>query len=132
GRCERAERWLVVEVELRLAVSRQSAPTRCPELGRALGGAVGDRAPLDEVRGAVLNLRAGKGMVLDPDDPDTYSVGSFFTNPVLPATAFDALRGTGAPAWPNPDGTVKTSAAWLVEHARFVKGYGLALVALST
>jgi UDP-N-acetylmuramate dehydrogenase len=126
-----SDRWIVLEVTLRLAVTPASAPIRYPELARALGVAIGDRAPLDEVRAAVLKLRAGKGMVLDPDDPDTYSVGSFFTNPVLPAAAFAGLPAD-VPAWPNPDGTVKTSAAWLIEHAGFTKGYGHNGVAIST
>ena len=69
----------------------------------------------------MLALRRGKGMVLDPDDHDTWSAGSFFTNPVVPADVVP----DGAPAWPNPDGTVKTSAAWLIERAGFGKGYGL-------
>jgi len=127
-----SDRWIVVDLTLRLSVDRLSAPIRYPELARALGVAVGDRAPLDEVRAAVWKLRAGKGMVLDPEDPDTYSVGSFFTNPVLPAAAYERLRDTGAPAWPNPDGTVKTSAAWLIERAGFPKGYGRDGVAIST
>ena len=74
-----------------------------------------------EVRDAVLRLRAGKGMVLDPADHDTWSAGSFFTNPVV---APDAVP-EGAPAWPQPDGAVKTSAAWLIEQAGFGKGFGL-------
>jgi UDP-N-acetylmuramate dehydrogenase len=123
-----ADRWIVLEVALRLAIGAASAPIRYPELARALGVSVGDRAPLDDVRAAVLKLRAGKGMVLDPDDPDTYSVGSFFTNPVLPAERVPV----GAPAWPNPDGTVKTSAAWLIEQAGFRKGYGRDGVTIST
>jgi len=127
-----SDRWIVLEVLLRLAISAMSTPIRYPELARALGVAVGDRAPLDDVRAAVLKLRAGKGMVLDPDDPDTYSVGSFFTNPVLLATGFARLAEAGAPAWPNPDGTVKTSAAWLIERAGFRKGYGRDGVAIST
>ena len=132
SRFKHADRWIVLEVVLRLAVSDRSAPIRYPELARALGVAVGDRVPLDETRAAVLKLRAGKGMVLDPDDPDTFSVGSFFTNPVLPAAGFGHLRAAGAPAWPNPDGTVKTSAAWLIERAGFAKGYGRDGVAIST
>ncbi len=129
-----SDRWIVLEVTLRLALTARSAPVRYPELARALGVATGDRAPLSEVRAAVLTLRAGKGMVLDPDDPDTYSVGSFFTNPVLPADAFAALRAAApdVPAWPDPDGTVKVSAAWLIERAGFTKGYGRTGVAIST
>ena len=73
-----------------------------------------------DVREAVLGLRRGKGMVLDADDHDTWSAGSFFTNPVVdPAAVPD-----GAPAWPQADGRVKMSAAWLIEHAGFGKGYG--------
>jgi UDP-N-acetylmuramate dehydrogenase len=129
-----SERWIVLEVTLRLAPSPLSGPIRYPELARALGVAVADRAPLDDVREAVLKLRAGKGMVLDADDPDTYSVGSFFTNPVLSAADFERLRARapGAPAWPGADGAVKTSAAWLIEHAGFAKGYGRDGVAIST
>ncbi len=68
-------------------------------------------------------------MVLDPQDPDTYSAGSFFTNPVLTADGFAALRARTAglgdpPAYPAPDGAVKTSAAWLIERAGFGRGYG--------
>jgi UDP-N-acetylmuramate dehydrogenase len=117
---------------MRLESSPVSEPNRYPELAKALGVAVGDRVPLDEVRAAVLKLRAGKGMVLDAEDPDTYSVGSFFTNPVLPAADAETVVAQGAPGWPNPDGTVKTSAAWLIEHAGFAKGYGRDGVSIST
>src|SRR5262249_42967895 len=129
-----SDRWIVLELTLRLTESPRSTPVRYPELARALGVEVGARAGLDEVRAAVLKLRAGKGMVLDPDDPDTYSVGSFFTNPVLPAEDFVRLAALApdAPAWPAVDGTVKTSAAWLIEHAGFAKGYGRDGVSIST
>ena len=79
-----------------LEASERSAPIRYPELARALGVEVGARAPLADVREAVLALRRGKGMVLDPDDADTVSAGSFFTNPVLDADAFAALRARAA------------------------------------
>ncbi|MDT5028968.1 MAG: UDP-N-acetylmuramate dehydrogenase [Micromonosporaceae bacterium] len=89
-----------------------------------------DRAPLADVRAAVLGLRAGKGMVLDAADPDTYSVGSFFINPVLDKAAFAARQVraelvTGSPpaAWPAEDGSVKVSAAWLIERAGYAKGF---------
>ncbi|HET7069503.1 MAG TPA: UDP-N-acetylenolpyruvoylglucosamine reductase, partial [Nocardioides sp.] len=77
---------------------------------------------------AVLDLRRRKGMVLDPDDHDTWSAGSFFTNPVIPADTVP----DGAPAWPQADGLVKTSAAWLIEQAGFGKGYGDGAARLST
>jgi UDP-N-acetylmuramate dehydrogenase len=120
------DRWVVLSVTLRLRRSGLSMPIRYAELARALGVSVGDRAPLHDVRAAVLKLRAGKGMVLDPEDPDTYSAGSFFTNPVIDADAFAGVRERAdveVPSWPGEDGTVKVSAAWLIEHAGFTKGY---------
>ncbi len=87
--------------------------------------------PLAEVAQAVLGLRRAKGMVLDPADPDACSAGSFFTNPLLdPAAA--ARLPPDAPRWPQPDGRVKTSAAWLIERAGFAKGYGDGAVRIST
>ena len=127
-----SDRWLVLEVDFRLAVSEQSAPIRYAELARQLGVEVGDRVPADTARRTVLSLRAGKGMVLDPDDKDTWSVGSFFTNPVLSAAQWAALTETVRPPhWPAEDGTVKLPAAWLIEHAGFPKGYAGRNVAIS-
>jgi UDP-N-acetylmuramate dehydrogenase len=119
SRFKGTDRWLVLEVVVQLPLGVRSAPVRYAELARCLGVELGDRASLTAVREAVLALRAGKGMVLDPDDHDTWSAGSFFTNPVLPP----ALVPEGAPTWPQPDGGVKTSAAWLIERAGFGKGY---------
>lgn len=124
-----SDRALVLSVDFRLRVSSQSTPIRYAELARALDVPLGGTAPLADVRAAVLALRAGKGMVLDERDPDTYSVGSFFTNPVLDAGAYAALRRRAAgrgepPSWPASDGGVKVSAAWLIERAGFTKGYG--------
>ena len=113
-------RHVVVSVTFQLRLGTLGAPVAYAELARALGVETGQRAPLADVRAAVLALRAGKGMVLDAADHDTWSAGSFFTNPVLdPAEVPE-----GAPAWPQPDGTVKTSAAWLIEHAGLPKGWG--------
>jgi UDP-N-acetylmuramate dehydrogenase len=129
-------RWVVLAVRFVLEPSLQSAPIRYGELARALGVELGARAPLADVRAAVLALRRAKGMVLDRDDPDTVSAGSFFTNPVLDADAFAALQaraGAQPPAWPQDDGRVKTSAAWLIERAGFHRGYGNpAGIAIST
>jgi UDP-N-acetylmuramate dehydrogenase len=133
-----SDRWLVLEVDFRLEVSAASAPIRYAELARRLGVAPGDRAALAQVRETVLELRAGKGMVLDPDDPDTWSVGSFFINPVLSAqqwaAVLDRLADAGEPpSWPASDGTVKVPAAWLIEKAGFGRGYvGAGGVAVST
>jgi UDP-N-acetylmuramate dehydrogenase len=109
-------RHVVLRVSFALQASDRARPIRYGELARA----VGEEPTLQAVRDAVLALRRGKGMVLDPADPDTFSAGSFFTNPVLDAAALPE----GAPAWPGSDGRVKTSAAWLIEHAGFAKGYG--------
>ena len=122
----KAEPWrhLVLDVALQLRLSPTSEPIRYAELARRLGTEVGSRAPLSDVRAAVLELRRAKGMVLDADDHDTWSVGSFFTNPVLTAEAAAALPAD-APRFPAPDGRVKTSAAWLIEHSGVRRGHSL-------
>ncbi|SCL63528.1 UDP-N-acetylmuramate dehydrogenase [Micromonospora citrea] len=123
-----SDRWVVLSVDFRLARSPLSGPVRYAELARALGVQVGERVPLADARATVLRLRAGKGMVLDAGDPDTRSVGSFFTNPVLDATAYELLRERAAelgepPSWPCPGDMVKVSAAWLIDKAGFGKGH---------
>src|SRR3954447_9253439 len=117
-------RFVVLEVTLQLRIADLGGPIRYAELARALAVELGARAPLPAVRNAVLALRRRKGMLLDERDHDTWSAGSFFTNPVLPAERA-ALLPTDAPRWSQPDGTVKTSAAWLIEHAGFGRGFGL-------
>jgi UDP-N-acetylmuramate dehydrogenase len=107
-------------VTFQLRQGALGTPVTYAELATALDVEPGARAPMGDVRRAVLGLRAGKGMVLDPADHDTWSAGSFFTNPVIAADRVPE----GAPAWPQPDGSVKTSAAWLIERAGFGKGYG--------
>jgi len=125
-------RFVVLGVTFRLERSPLSAPVRYGELARVLGVREGGRAPLAEVRSAVLALRRGKGMVLDPADPDTRSAGSFFTNPVLDLAGFAALGRTVAatcgpgvqvPRFPAGRGYVKVPAAWLIEQAGFAKGH---------
>ena len=122
------DRYVVLAVTFDLEANSLSAPLAYAELAAAVDAEIGDRRPLHQVRNAVLGLRAGKGMVLDSSDHDTWSAGSFFTNPIVEAQAVPA----GAPSWPQPDGTVKTSAAWLIDHAGFVRGYGNERVSLST
>ena len=114
-------RYVVLDVAFQLRQGTLSAVVTYPELARTLGIAVGERAPLLEVRAAVLELRSRKGMLLDAADHDTWSAGSFFTNPVLPASA--GLPDE-APRYPAGDDLVKTSAAWLIEHAGFARGFG--------
>jgi len=117
-------RYVVLDVTFQLRVADLSEPIAYGELARELGIAVGERAPLPDVRTAVLALRGRKGMVLDPGDPDTRSAGSFFTNPVLPAADADVLPAD-APRFPAGEGLVKTSAAWLIEQSGFGRGFGL-------
>ena len=112
-------RHVILSVTFQLPLGSMSAPIGYAELAARLGVAVGERAASGDVREAVLDLRRGKGMVLDSADHDTWSVGSFFTNPVVEADRVPE----GAPAWPQPQGGVKTSAAWLVERAGFPRGY---------
>lgn len=121
-------RWVVLAVRYALKPASLSAPIRYAELARELGVKIGGRAPLDEVRSAVLTVRQRKGMVLDARDPDSVSAGSFFTNPIVTAAHADTIShsvesGT-MPCFPQPDGTVKLSAAWLIQSAGFERGQG--------
>jgi UDP-N-acetylmuramate dehydrogenase len=111
---------VVLRVRFRLRADATSAPIRYPELARALGVPVGAAVPASTAREAVLALRRGKGMVLDAADHDTWSVGSFFTNPVLPAV--DVPDVPGLPRWPAGADRVKLPAAWLIENAGFHRG----------
>ena len=121
---------VVLAVEFALDPSGRSAPLRFGELAKVFGAAEGETRPVDEVRAAVLRLRAGKGMVLDPADHDTWSAGSFFTNPVVAADRVDEILAAitahvgdvTVPTYPAPDG-VKFSAGWLIERAGFAKGF---------
>ena len=128
-------RWIVLEVRFRFARGADSSPIRYAELSRALGIADGESAPLDEVRDTVIALRRGKGMVVDPRDPESRSAGSFFTNPILDGAALAALEarlsGATLPRWAQPDGTTKVSAAWLIERVGFTKGYTTGRVGIS-
>jgi UDP-N-acetylmuramate dehydrogenase len=136
-----SDRYLVLRVSFALERSPLARGIRYAELARALGVAPGDRPPLQDTREAVLELRRGKGMVIDPGDPDSVSAGSFFLNPLLSGEAFVALErraaerlgeGTRVPVWPDADGCVKTSAAWLIERAGFHRGYGNGRAGIST
>lgn len=143
---KRGRLGIVLGVELRLTASadRRSAPIAYDQLARALGVELGARVPLAEVRTAVLALRASKGMIWDPADPDSISAGSFFTNPIVSENFARGLP-SDAPRWPTePDRpprvlplgspippiasgefTVKLSAAWLIERAGITRGFSL-------
>ncbi|QZT60491.1 UDP-N-acetylmuramate dehydrogenase [Mycolicibacterium austroafricanum] len=117
--------WVVLEVEFALDASGRSAPLRYGELAAALNAEPGEKADPAQVRTAVLSLRSRKGMVLDEADHDTWSVGSFFTNPVVSRAEFDRIAASvdgPLPNYPAPDG-VKLAAGWLVERAGFGRGY---------
>ncbi|WET80095.1 UDP-N-acetylmuramate dehydrogenase [Amycolatopsis sp. QT-25] len=122
---------VVLTVRFKVSEDGLSAPIRYAELARTLGVEIGDRVPTAEAREAVLALRRGKGMVLDADDHDTWSAGSFFTNPIIgEARLAKVLAGivevvgedVRVPQYPAPGGT-KLSAAWLIERAGFGKGH---------
>ena len=122
------DRYVVLDVTFRLTRDKTSLPIRYLELVRLLDVAPGAGAELGDVREAVLTLRRNKGMLLDPIDHDTWSVGSFFVNPFVdevPAAAHDC------PQW-TTDGRIKLSAAWLIENAGFHRGYGRGRVSVST
>ncbi len=140
-------RFVVLDVTFRLTASPLSGPVRYGELSRVLDVPEGGQVPLADARAAVLDLRRAKGMLLDDADPDTRSAGSFFTNPIVTAgqyaelaarvaadngraaSAADGRGGTAEsaiPHWPEADGRVKVSAAWLIEQAGFSRGYELA------
>lgn len=115
-------RAVVLEIELQLTVDGLSAPLRFGQLA----GEAGERRPVADVRSEVLKLRRGKGMVLDAGDHDTWSAGSFFTNPIVPSAVADAVyEKVGEETMPRwtVDGGDKLSAAWLIERAGFPRGY---------
>jgi UDP-N-acetylmuramate dehydrogenase len=130
-----SERWIILEVRFQFAIGDRSRPIRYAELSRALDIADGESAPLGEVRDTVIALRRGKGMVVDPKDPESRSAGSFFTNPIVDPATFAALEtrlpGLTIPHWSQPDGATKLSAAWLIERAGFSKGYSRGNVGIS-
>lgn len=141
---------VVLSVTFRLTPSDDSLPIAYAQVADALGVAIGDTVSLSRLRETVLSLRQSKGMVVDPDDPDSRSVGSFFVNPVvtervahsLPAEApkwlLDAVPDMAVPLDEDAPGVahsdeqvvpveamVKLSAAWLIEHSGIPKGFQL-------
>ncbi|WP_067487364.1 UDP-N-acetylmuramate dehydrogenase [Actinomadura hibisca] len=136
-----SDRYVVLDVTYTLRETEESQPIAYAELARRLGVEPGARVPLKEAREAVLELRRGKGMVVDPADPDTRSAGSFFTNPILDADQVADLARRVAerlgpdaafPRYPELGGRTKTSAAWLIDKAGFTKGHALGPARIST
>ena len=121
---------VVLRIRLALHPDGRSSPVRYAELARTLGAEPQSRLPAARVREAVLELRRSKGMVLDEADHDTWSAGSFFTNPVLPDVELAAVLPRIAARTPDPvprypagAGHTKLPAAWLIERAGFHRGH---------
>ena len=114
-------RYVVLDVQFNLRRGELTTPITYAELAKKLGIEVGEKAPITATRRAVLELRAAKGMLLNPNDRDSWSAGSFFTNPII-SQEIAATLPADAPRWPTADGKVKTSAAWLIEHSGVHKG----------
>ena len=115
------DRYVILNVGFQLRIGEVSTPIHYVELARELGIEVGGKAPVVATSAATLKLRESKGMLLDPKDHDSWSAGSFFTNPIVSAEIAEKFPAD-APRWVQPDGRVKTSAAWLMEHAGVHKG----------
>ncbi len=115
-------RYIVLSVQFQIRRGEISTAITYAELANKLGIEVGEKAPVIDTRKAVMELRAAKGMLLNPNDKDSWSAGSFFTNPIISSEIAAALP-TEAPKWPMTDGRVKTSAAWLIEHSGIDKGH---------
>ncbi|TDE33783.1 UDP-N-acetylmuramate dehydrogenase [Actinomadura sp. 6K520] len=135
------DRFVVLDVTYALHEAEESRPIAYTELAKQLGVRPGDRVTLKEARDAVLELRRGKGMVLDPADPDSRSAGSFFTNPILEPGQLAELERRVAdrlgpdatfPRYPETGGRVKTSAAWLIDRAGFGRGHTVGPARIST
>lgn len=121
---KRGREGVVLAIELSLGASRQGR-VEYPQLASALGVDLGTRVPIADIRASVLALRASKGMVLDPADPDSVSCGSFFTNPIV-SESFAHRLPADAPRWiQSDDVSVKLSAAWLIEQSGIARGFAL-------
>jgi len=114
-------RHVILDVQFNLRSGEVTTAITYAELAKKLGIEVGEKAPVTATRAAVLELRGAKGMLLNPTDRDSWSAGSFFTNPIV-THEIAAKLPEGAPQWPTPDGNIKTSAAWLIEHSGVNKG----------
>ena len=125
---ESAGRYVILDVTFQLRKGEQSLPIGYAELANELGVEIGARVEISKVREAVLKLRGAKGMLVGQG---INSAGSFFMNPILKKEIADKLP-SDAPKWPMPDGRVKTSAAWLMEHAGVSKGDRLAGAQISS
>ena len=114
-------RFIIENVTFRLKRDKNSKITNYPQVAESLGINPGESVSIKELRNTILAIRKSKGMILDAKDHDTFSVGSFFINPIMEKEKVP----TNAPMYENESGKVKTSAAWLIEQAGFEKGFRL-------
>ena len=125
------DRYVILDVTIQLQRGELSIPITYPELARELGIAPGERTDVNQVRAKVLEIRERKGMLLSELDRDSWSAGSFFINPSVSQQFADSLPAD-APRWENSDGSIKLSAAWLLESAGIKKGQRIGGAAIST
>ena len=125
------DRYVILDVSFQLRIGEETTPVIYAELAEALGIKVGEKAPVVKTRKVTLELRSKKGMLLNPADRDSWSAGSFFTNPIVDAEIAAQLPAD-APRWPQADGRIKTSAAWLMENAGVHKGDSIQGARIST
>ena len=124
-------RYVILDVAFQLRQGQFSDPITYVELSKKLGIQPGEKADVIATRNAVLELRSSKGMLISNEDPDSWSAGSFFTNPIISQQMADALPNA-APKWPLNDGRVKISAAWLIENSGIHKGDAIGGAKVST
>jgi UDP-N-acetylmuramate dehydrogenase len=124
-------RYVVLDVGFQLRIGEMTTPIIYSELAMALGVAVGEKAQVRTCREKVLELRSRKGMLLTENDHDSWSAGSFFTNPII-SSEVSATLPADAPRWPQADGQIKTSAAWLIENSGITKGQSIGGARIST
>lgn len=114
-----SSRFIIENVTFKLKREKNTKITNYPQVAESLGINPGESVPIKELRKVIIEIRKSKGMVLNPNDHDTFSVGSFFINPVMTKE----LVPTNAPMYEHESGKVKTSAAWLIEQSGFEKGF---------
>jgi UDP-N-acetylmuramate dehydrogenase len=124
-------RYVVLDVAFQLRIGEVTTPITYTELAGSLGISVGEKSSVIKCREKVLELRSRKGMLLSESDHDSWSAGSFFTNPIVSAEVAAQLPAD-APRWPQADGRIKTSAAWLIEHSGIIKGQSIGGARIST
>jgi UDP-N-acetylmuramate dehydrogenase len=121
-----SHRWTILTVTLALTPGKLGPPLTYRAVAEAAGVPIGERVLMDETVAAVRSVRARKGMILDPRDPDGRTAGSVFLSPVITPDAASRLRAEGAPVNNFPDGATRVSASWLMKAADFSLGQQLA------